>query len=65
MMPIDKEADMNEDLATRAWADNHAKLSDGVVQAAHAIMQSLRVLHEKQYNAPWLRPDARRGSAKC
>ena len=56
---------MNEDLATRAWAEHHAKLSDGVAQAAHAIMDSLRVLQEKQYNAPWLRPSACRGSPRC
>lgn len=56
---------MNEDFATREWGERHGQLSQGIADAAHAIMESLRVLHEKQYGAPWRRATPCRDSAKC
>lgn len=56
---------MNEDLATRAWAEHHGKLSQGIADAAHAIMASMKVLQEKQYDAPWRRSSACDKAAKC
>jgi hypothetical protein len=53
---IDKEADMNEDFSTKAWADNHATLSDGIARAIRATTDSLRVLNAKQFDAPWRQP---------
>ncbi|MES2288427.1 MAG: hypothetical protein V4530_01715 [Pseudomonadota bacterium] len=56
---------MNEDFATREWAENHGQLSDGIAKAARAIMESLKVLHEQQYGAPWAKAKPCRDSAKC
>jgi len=50
---IDKEAGMNEDFSKRDWADNHATVSDGIHRALRTIMHSLKVLNEKQFEAPW------------
>jgi hypothetical protein len=50
---IDKEADMNEDFATKAWADNHAVMSEGIGRGISAFLKSLKGLHDKQFDAPW------------
>jgi hypothetical protein len=54
---IDKEADMNEDFATKAWADNHATLSNGIHRAIQTVAHSLKVLNDKQFEAPWRQPN--------
>ncbi len=46
---------MNEDFSTRDWADNHTTLSSGIYRAYKAMMESLRVLNAKQFDAPWRR----------
>ncbi len=47
---------MNEELATRAWADNHATLSTGISKAIGKLMDGLTVLNARQYHAPWRQP---------
>ncbi len=47
---------MNEDFSTKAWADNHVTLSDGIARAIRATTDSLRVLNAKQFDAPWRQP---------
>lgn len=44
---------MNEDFSTRDWADHHTTLSDGIHDGLRAIMNALRVLNERQFDAPW------------
>jgi hypothetical protein len=44
---------MNEDFATKAWADNHATLSKGIASGIRTILDSLKVLNDKQFDAPW------------
>ena len=44
---------MNEPFSNKAWADNHATLSHGIAQAFRMIMDSLKVLNAKQFDAPW------------
>lgn len=44
---------MNEDFSTKAWADHHATLSDGIARVIRTTMDSLRVLNAKQFDAPW------------
>jgi hypothetical protein len=47
---------MNEDFATKAWADNHAALSGGIANGIRTILDSLKVLNDKQFEAPWRQP---------
>lgn len=44
---------MNEDFASRAWADNHAKLTTSFGEVLATIGRAMRVLNEKQFEAPW------------
>jgi hypothetical protein len=62
---IDKEADMNEDFATRAWADQHKQFSKSVASAVHTIMDAMNVLQAKQYDAPWSRSAPRSDCTAC
>lgn len=56
---------MNEDYATRGWAEHHGELSQGIANAARAIMESLKVMQEKRFAAPWREPAVCRNTAKC
>lgn len=56
---------MNEDLATKEWADHHGQVSDGIAKAIRAIADTLRVLHEQQFSAPWRQDTSGGKSAKC
>lgn len=56
---------MNEDLATKAWADHHDQLSGGMAKAIRAVMDTMNVLNEQQFGAPWRKNGACRKSAKC
>lgn len=47
---------MNEDFSSKAWADNHATLSDGIARAIRTALDSLKVLNAKQFDAPWRQP---------
>jgi hypothetical protein len=56
---------MNEDFATKAWADKHAQFSRSVVSAARTITDAMKVLHAKQYDAPWRQPASRNDCTTC
>ncbi len=46
---------MNEPFSTKAWADDHATLSNGIARAIRTTLDSLKVLNAKQFDAPWRR----------
>ena len=56
---------MNEDFATRTWADRHAQFSKGVTDAARTVMDALAVLNAKQFDAPWRQPAPPQDCATC
>lgn len=56
---------MNEDFSSRAWADNHHKLSTGIADALHAIRLALQKLNDVQYSAPWRAEAQKTKPARC
>jgi hypothetical protein len=56
---------MNEDFATKAWAENHEKLSSGIYRTFRTVMDAMAVLHAKQYDAPWRQVTPPRDCTSC
>jgi hypothetical protein len=56
---------MNEDFATNAWTDNHPRFSENISSVVRTIMDAMKVLQAKQYDAPWRKPQTRGGCKTC
>ncbi len=54
---------MNEPFSTKAWADSHGVLSDGIARAIRTMLDSFKVLNCKQFDAPWRRPGSKKDCA--
>ena len=46
---------MNEDFASREWAENHQRFSDDVVRAFKTLWHGFERLTAAQFEAPWQR----------
>jgi hypothetical protein len=56
---------MNEDFATRAWADNYGRFGRDIATAVRTIKDAMEVLHAKQFDAPWKQPSPRTDCSTC
>jgi hypothetical protein len=54
---------MNEDFAHKSWIEHHATLAQGIDRAVASLAASMKVLHDKQFAAPWRAPQTCDGKA--
>jgi len=52
---------MNEDFASRAWADNHHRFSQDIVASFKTLWRGFKRLTAAQFDAPW---DRKSGECK-